>query len=33
MEENTSVIDFYGDYYSSQDKSSISVFPLQVGKN
>ena len=33
MDSNVCVIDFYGDYYSSEDKSSINPFPLQLGKN
>ena len=32
MDSNVCVIDFYGDYYSSDDKSSINPFPLQEGK-
>lgn len=32
MDSNVCVIDFYGDYYSSEDKSSINPFPLQVDK-
>lgn len=33
MDSNVCVIDFYGDYYSSEDKSSINPFPLQEDKN
>ena len=32
MDSNVCVIDFYGDYYSSEDKSSINPFPLQEDK-